>query len=248
MHNRPHSAWLTPFPARYMSRFGEAIFERRDVLGISGPDAAALSESLALAEPAVYAKFSQQTLSRWESDRTGAIIAASSPARIRSLARVLQWTVSDFEEQVGVPAGTPQVALASDNEVRLAGGLVMVPVFGVANGGKPDSYGIPVDPKLVRGNNTRAYQVEGNSMSTGREGSIDHGDWVLVDTSLTKPINGKIFLLEIIGDGATVKRVRQVGGAWLFLSDNLEAGEAWREDQVRLVGQVYGKVEYSEVH
>ncbi len=45
----------------------------------------------------------------------------------------------------------------------------------------------------------------------------------------------------------TVKRLRRVGSDWLFLSDNPDAGDTWREDQVRILGEVYGRVEYTEV-
>lgn len=231
-----------------MARYGEAIFERRDVLGITGPDLAALSEELARAEPAKYAKFSQQTLSRWEKDKTGAIIAASSPARIRALARTLQWSLQEFERHVGVPGSTTEAPALPEGQVQLVGGLVMVPVIGIANGGRPGEYGIPVKPKLVRGDNTRSFQVEGNSMDTGRDGAILDGDYVLVDLSMTEPVNGKVFLLEIIGDGMTVKRLRNVEGAWVFMSDNPEAGESWRDDQVRIVGRVYGRVDFEEIH
>lgn len=132
--------------------------------------------------------------------------------------------------------------------LRIPGGLVMVPVLGVANGGRPGSYGLPVEPEMIRGDNTRAYQVEGNSMATNTaDGGIRDGSWVLVDMSLTNPANGRVFLLEIIGDGMTVKRLRRFGSDWLFVSDNPDAGESWREDQVRIVGEVYGRVDYTEV-
>src|SRR5690606_1843722 len=125
----------------WMPRFGEAIYERRDLLGISGPEASALSERYARENPAKYARFSQQTLSRWESDRTGAIIAASSPARIRSLAQVLQWTEAEFAEKVGVPTFSSAATTGEAGRDELVGGLVLVSVVGSANGGKPDSYG-----------------------------------------------------------------------------------------------------------
>lgn len=57
-----------------------------------------------------------------------------------------------------------------------------------------------------------------------------------------------LYLLEIIGDGMTVKRLRNVEGAWVFMSDNPEAGESWRDDQVRIVGRVYGRVDFEEIH
>lgn len=239
----------TRWAVKFMPKFGEAIYERRDVLGISGPEAAMLSETYAREKPAIYAKFSQQTLSRWESDRTGAIIAASSPARIRSLARVLQWTLEEFSTKVGVPAVGWELVAPRDDAAptRLVGGLVIVPVVGLANGGRPSEYGLPVEPSLVRGDNTRAFQVEGDSMANAAGGGIRDGNWVLVDTSLTTPVNGRVFLLEIIGDGMTVKRLRRVGDAWIFMSDNPAVGESWREDQVAIVGQVYGRVDFAEI-
>ena len=51
-----------------------------------------------------------------------------------------------------------------------------------------------------------------------------------------------------LGDGMTVKRLRNVEGAWVFMSDNPEAGESWRDDQVRIVGRVYGRVDFEEIH
>lgn len=242
------AAWRRAVSVLYMARFGEAIYERRDVLKLSGPDVAAMSSDLEREDPATYAAFSQQTVSRWESDTTGAKIAASSPARIRALAKILQWTPAEFEARVGVPASGSAGVYEDDGKLRLVGGLVMVPVLGVANGGKPGSYGLPVEPEMIRGENTRAFQVEGDSMATATpDGGIRDGSWVLVDMSLTTPLNGRIFLLEILGDGMTVKRLRRVGPDWLFLSDNPDAGDTWREDQVRILGEVYGRVEYTEV-
>lgn len=234
-------------PTWLMARYGEAIYERRDVLGITGPELAAQSEPLSLENPALYAKFSQQTLSRWESDKTGAVIGASSPARLRALAKLLQWTAEEFEENVGVPVASGRAATPQDNRLQLVGGLVMVPVVGVANGGPPSDYGVPAVPELVRGDNTRAYLVEGDSMAIGERDGIRDGDWVLVDTSITEPKSGYVFLLEIIGDGMTVKRLKRVEGDWLFMSDNPAADETWRPDQVRIVGHVYGKVDFTEI-
>jgi len=42
-------------------------------------------------------------------------------------------------------------------------------------------------------------------MAIGSDGGIRDDNWVLVDTSLTNPINGRVFLLEIVGDGMTAK-------------------------------------------
>lgn len=136
---------------------------------------------------------------------------------------------------------------ASNDSIQVPGGMVMVPIVGLANGGRPDDYALPVDPKLLRGDNTRAYQVQGNSMEIGEREGIRDGTWVLVDTGTTEPVNGKVFLLEIIGDGMTVKRLRSVGDGWLFLSDNPNASEAWRDDQVRIIGRVYKRANFDDV-
>lgn len=239
-----------------MARFGEAIRERREWVGYrTATECAAASARLALDDPVTFKKFSQSSLSRWELDKTGEAIQGAHGKSLRTLAYLLKWSAADFERNVGVPIGKvpyfddPEASRAEhEQESRMAipGGLVMVPIVGSANGGKPSSYGLPVAPSLVRGGNTRAFLVEGRSMEVG-DGGIRDNSWVLVDTSLTQPINGKVFLLEIIGDGMTVKRLRQVGGEWLFMSDNPDVNEVWREDQVHILGEVYGTVTFAEV-
>ncbi|MFA5552854.1 MAG: S24 family peptidase [Trueperaceae bacterium] len=242
----------------YMSRYGEAIRERREWVGFStATDCARASEQLALDEPTKFKKFSQSSLSRWELDKTGQFIQGAHGMSLRTLAYLLKWNSDEFEQHVGVPVG--KVPYLDDSheqrndvgvdELRVVGGLVKVPVFGIANGGRPRDYGVLlVKPSMVRGDNTKAFQVEGDSMTLGDTSGIRDGDWVLVDLSMTEPVNGKVFLLEIIGDGMTVKRLRNVEGAWVFMSDNPEAGESWRDDQVRIVGRVYGRVDFEEIH
>lgn len=255
-----HALAITRIPGipYLMTRFGEAIRERREWVGFETATACAqASEQLELDNARSFKAFSQSSLSRWELDRTGAAIESAHAKSLRSLAYLLKWASDEFEAHVGVPIGRGphfddplevEDFQLPGRQVRLVGGLVMVPVVGVANGGKPAEYGIPVRPDLVRGDNTRSYQVEGDSMAIGERDGIRDGEWVLVDRSLTKPANGKVFLLEILGDGMTVKRLRQVAGEWFFLSDNPEVGESWRHDQVRIIGQVYGKVDFAEIH
>src|SRR5690625_793643 len=89
----------------YMSRFGEAIRERREVIGLDGPELALRSHALEARDPVAFQRFSQQTLSRWESDRTGALISASHIRRLRSLAYLLEWSAKEMTERVGVNPG-----------------------------------------------------------------------------------------------------------------------------------------------
>lgn len=172
--------------------------------------------------------------------------------QLAELLRVLEWTQADWLAALGQPidetseSEEPNQPVDGHGFMEIPGGMLRVPVMGIANGGKPTGW-MPVRKSAVRGANTRAFEVQGDSMAVGDRDGIRDGDCVLVDTSLTKPVNGKVFLLEIIGDGMTVKRLRQIEGQWLFISDNPEVGETWREDQVRIVGRVYGKVDYTEI-
>lgn len=234
-----------------MSRFGEAIRERREFVGFkTATDCAAASQRLAIEEPTKYKKFSQSSLSRWELDRTGENIQSAHGKSLRTLAHLLKWSASEFEENVGIPIGNvpgyddPRRSKMGDSEgmFTIPGGMVSVPVMGMANGGRPRDYGVLVDADFVHGDNTRAYKVSGSSMDDGSDKAIKDGEWVLADISLTDPVSGKIFLLEIIGDGMTVKRLKRQFGEWVFTSDNPECEESWREDEVRIVGLVYGGV------
>lgn len=176
-------------------------------------------------------------------DRSLANAAVEIREGLRQLLRISR---EEWEEATGlyVPHEDGARRQVGISDV-MPGGLVLVQVMGGAIGGRPAEYAVPVRRDLVRPS-TRAYEVQGDSMDTGAEEGIREGDWVLVDTALKEPVNGKVYLLEIIGDGMTVKRLRAVGGEWLFLSDN-PAGESWREDQVDVLGQVYAKINYGEV-
>lgn len=183
-----------------------------------------------------------------------AYLAYREPEVLDRLLAEFDWTLQELNEETGAnvpikPSDIEEIRNpVSSGGLVIPGGLVMVPVYGSANGGMPFEYGIPVDPEMVRGENTRAYQVDGDSMDTGNDDGIKDGEWVLVDTSLTTGIPGRVFLLEILGDGMTVKRLRQFDGEWRFASDNPQVGESWRGDQVRVVGKVYGKVNFKTIH
>ena len=169
------------------------------------------------------------------------------------LIRALQWTPEEFAEATGLELPGMARRKEDEGEVEtfrghpvIPGGLVMVPVVGAANGGKPMEYAIPVQKELTRPN-TMAFQVEGDSMDDGGEDAIKDGDWVLVDTSLTDPIPGKVFLVELVGDGYTVKRLRKLGDRYWLMSDNPEGESIPIENVAKIVGQVYGKVSFQEV-
>lgn len=251
---------------RFMSRYGEAIRERREVIGFPTATACAnASAQLELQDPTAFKRFSQSSLSRWELDRTGELIEAAHSRSLRTLSYLLKWSSEEFEQHVGVPIGrVPMIdehewperggwTLEFDNgtarrrPIALGGGLALVEVVGAANGGRPSEYAIPVKKNVVRPG-SRAFEVQGDSMDLGGGEGIRDGDWVLVDMALSEPANGRVFLLQIIGDGMTVKRLRKLGGEWLFVPDNPNASEeAFRDNDVEIVGQVYAKINYGEV-
>ena len=92
-----------------------------------------------------------------------------------------------------------------------------------------------------------AFEVHGDSMDDGTPDAIRDGDLVLVDASLTDLAPGKVYLVELPGQGLMVKRLRRVGDALWFMSDNPINGSFPAEDAVRVVGQVYGKVSFGRV-
>jgi len=113
--------------------------------------------------------------------------------------------------------------------------LRMMPVLGVAAGGKPFEY--PVPAELWRPNGV-VFIVDGDSMDDGTERAIKDGEMLLVDTSLTDLQPGKLYVVEIIGDGYTVKEARRINGEWVFLPWNPNH-PVLKPHDVRVVGQVY---------
>ena len=77
-------------------------------------------------------------------------------------------------------------------------------------------------------------KVMGNSM----EPTILDGDHVYVDGRDLDPIDGKIFLVHIIGDGFVIKRIANIGGQRVLISDNISYG-ILTSDQAQIVGRAY---------
>lgn len=125
----------------FMSKFGEAIRERREVLELDGPELALKSQELELQDPITFQRFSQQTFSRWESDRTGALISASHPRRLRALAYLLKWSAEEMHQKLGVHPGHVPGRDAADAEessmrARHVGPFATIRNFGTVSAGE----------------------------------------------------------------------------------------------------------------
>ncbi len=177
--------------------------------------------------------------------------------RLEALRRALQWTPEEFYEATGIElpvmgAGSGSLGVTGggsgnvQNPPTLPSGYTMIPVVGAANGGKPVEYTVPIREDVMRPGAV-AFEVHGDSMDDGSAEAIRNGDLVLVDTSLTDLVPGKVYLVELPGQGLMVKRLRRVGDALWFMSDNPINGSFPAEDAVRVVGQVYGKVSFGRV-
>ena len=100
---RPLTYALLPI---HMNRYGETIMERREVMGFKSQGLLAdESDKLQREDPEKFRSFSQQSLSRWEKDRTGDKINSGNAKSLRTLAYLLEWGQYDFERNVGVSIG-----------------------------------------------------------------------------------------------------------------------------------------------
>jgi len=211
---------------------GERIRERRQQLGLSQADLARVTGVTDVYISGIERGI--RSLERWPWQR------------LEALRRALHWTTEEFAEVTGIELPGAASSSRAKNPPILPDGYTMIPVVGAANGGKPVEYSVPVRDEIMRPG-AIAFEVQGNSMDDGGPDAIRDGDLVLVDTSLTDLVPGKVYLVELPGQGLMVKRLRKVGDDLWFMSDNPENGSWPAEDAVRVVGQVYGKVSYGRV-
>ena len=96
----------------------------------------------------------------------------------------------------------------------------------------------PPDASIVR--------VKGHSM----ESTLFHGDTILVDTSVKKPINNGIFAFELEGDLRVKRFSKKLDGIWRVISDNPDKNRYCDEmismqvaENLRILGQVVTIIE-----
>lgn len=170
------------------------------------------------------------------------------PALVNTLSIPPQ-DVRELRPEAVITMASP--ALPAD-EIRPVPDLHRVPVRGMAAAGAAFySEDNILDYEYVAADEYRprmlAVQIDGDSM----EPTIPNGSRVYVDTSLTDPQDGKMFLIHVHGDGFIVKRARMAGTSWLLLSDNPKYPTLTPED-ADVVGQdvpvIGGPVEGGAAH
>jgi repressor LexA len=150
------------------------------------------------------------------------------------LANALKREVDELNYVLGVFSQKPiNVSQSKLDDFRIA------PMIGLAQAGKPTEY-YPV-PRTIYRPGMVVYQVSGNSMTTGNSDSLRDGDFVFCDTSLNELVEGKVYVVEVVGDGIAVKRARRLDNKWYLVSDNPEH-ESFNASDVRVIGQVYRAV------
>lgn len=148
-----------------------------------------------------------------------------------AILRALQWGLQSFSEATGISIPVEYFAKADAAPASIR----FVPVLSETMAGKAFAYPIPRESYRP---GAAIYEVQGDSMDNGTARAIKEGDLVLVDTTIHDLHSGKLYVLEIIGDGYTLKEARKVGNEWVFITWN-PAYPALRPDEARVVGQVY---------
>lgn len=215
-----------------------AIRKRRSLLGLSQEAVAAASGDV----------LHQATVSRLERGLIHPVHGLSA-AQLEGLLRALRWTPEEFTQATGleIPSIYTQPKRGGDAKPVPSDEIELVPVIGSAAGGRPwpEVERIPIPKRWLRPGSI-VFRVEGDSMDNGEEDGIRDGDYVLVDQNLKEFREGKVFLVEIVGDGLTIKRARRTKNGWVLVSDNPK-GPILTPDEAKIVGEVYRVISIREV-
>jgi repressor LexA len=195
-------------------KFSRAIKRRREEIGITQEELALR----AVVSPSLITKI----------ERGAHPVSKMSLENLFKIIAALGWSIDGFEKEtsIEIPFSSPEVEFS---------GFTLAPILGIASAGRPFDYPVPIE---VYRRGMAVYQVQGNSMNTGTPDSLQDGDYLLIDRNITSFQDGKVYVVEVIGDGMTVKRARKLNGTWYLMADN-PAHESFKVNEIRVVGQVY---------
>lgn len=141
--------------------------------------------------------------------------------------------------------GTPESARSRDN--------VLIPLLSATLSAGPGAYSetddvidwIPICKEWLLDNNLqkdsiKAVTVVGDSMLS----RLHDGDTILIDTSSTQPVSGKIYAISVDNELKVKRLIKRIGGAWVISSDN-KADPAYQDEtisahnfeQLRIIGR-----------
>jgi SOS-response transcriptional repressor LexA len=205
---------------------------------------------------------SQQAVGYWETGKVN--LQNVHPRRLRAYASVLKISLEQLAEAVNLSARDLFSETAIQNEPFLNGSevslppsypstvheipeVVLMPVYSLASAGIPmqDAEPLDYDPIAMPRDQWHPalmlFLAEGDSMSDGQEDSIRSGDILHVDMRDTDPTEGRVMVVQIPGQGVTVKRVRMLGGAYWLFSDNPDQRKypPFQADEAKILGGVH---------
>lgn len=148
---------------------------------------------------------------------------------------VLQWSLVDWKRETGLEApGLRSNELVAEPDRAILPNMKRVPLL-TAVAGLPVTGTFDIPAHLARPGTVVAVP-EGDSMAPG----LSEGDFALVDTSLNRLQEGRVYLFSIPGDGHSIKRVYRNGKGWEIHGDNRAVfkPQPLPEDWT-IIGQVY---------
>jgi SOS-response transcriptional repressor LexA len=186
----------------------------------------------------------------------------------RPLSRVLDLSIDEIQElnpdlviqpsPLTLAAPTARADLAP--QVPSASELpdyILVPIYALASAGLSATEAQPLHdyapiafPREAWHPALRLFLAVGESMDSGREDGIRHGDILQVDMREVDPRPGRVCVVQAAGDGIFVKRVRQFGAALWLMSDNpdQERYAPFQVDEARVLGSVFNVTRSVPVH
>jgi phage repressor protein C with HTH and peptisase S24 domain len=228
-------------------RQGQALRERRENLPDSNPkERSQRNFSIRLG-------ISQSFLSRLENGHEP--IPGYGLEWYEGKAAAYKWTTDEMLQALGIEYAK-SIRTTMNTEEKALGGYVsstenwlMMPVrdIAAAGNGLPNSedsydYGMIAVPRAAMRNGIEAVRITGDSMTAGNpETDIKDGDVVLLDTKDTVIKDSRVYVVQIDGIGAVVKRVRFYGtpiDSMMLVSDNTKYAP-FAPDEARVVGRVF---------
>jgi transcriptional regulator with XRE-family HTH domain len=229
--------------------------QKRDVPPGQGPALEARRKQLKMTQPELgfLINVSQPSISEYE--RNVRPVTELTMDRLTAYATGLKWSVSQLLEATGMksdsstqffaPGLTSPKVLDADNPLHFskAGGEFRM-VKNIAHATRPQS-STDQQPNtgstFVKTEHLRpgleVWEAHGLSMASGKDG-IEHGDILYIDTHDLKPVENKIYVFHVPGDGYCVKRLLKLGTEFWLKSDHPDH-ESFKTDDVEIIGRVF---------